>query len=71
MLLRFAAAAEPEEPKEEQTEFAVKLEAFDASKKIAVIKEVRASTSLGLKEVCLRIAIAFVGTTLAHIVIAV
>ena len=40
-----AAAAE-----EEQTEFNVILKAFDESKKIAVIKEVRAVTGLGLKE---------------------
>ncbi|MCL1994554.1 MAG: 50S ribosomal protein L7/L12 [Spirochaetes bacterium] len=41
-----AAAA----PAEEQTEFTVLLKAFDESKKIAVIKEVRAVTGLGLKE---------------------
>ncbi|MDR0663833.1 MAG: 50S ribosomal protein L7/L12 [Spirochaetaceae bacterium] len=41
-----AAAA----PVEEQTEFTVTLKAFDATKKIAVIKEVRAVTGLGLKE---------------------
>ena len=41
-----AAAA----PAEEQTEFNVILKAFDDSKKIAVIKEVRAVTGLGLKE---------------------
>ena len=41
-----AAAA----PVEEQTEFNVILKAFDDSKKIAVIKEVRAVTGLGLKE---------------------
>ena len=35
---------------EEQTEFTVILKAFDDSKKIAVIKEVRAVTGLGLKE---------------------
>ena len=35
---------------EEQTEFNVILKAFDESKKIAVIKEVRAVTGLGLKE---------------------
>ena len=38
------------EPVEEQTEFNVILKAFDDSKKIAVIKEVRAVTGLGLKE---------------------
>jgi len=41
-----AAAA----PAEEQTEFNVILKAYDESKKIAVIKEVRAVTGLGLKE---------------------
>jgi large subunit ribosomal protein L7/L12 len=41
-----AAAA----PAEEQTEFTVVLKAFDDTKKIAVIKEVRAVTGLGLKE---------------------
>ncbi|MDR0707302.1 MAG: 50S ribosomal protein L7/L12 [Treponema sp.] len=40
-----AAAAE-----EEKTEFNVILKAFDDSKKIAVIKEVRSLTGLGLKE---------------------
>jgi len=42
-----AAAAEADE---EQTEFTVILKAFDESKKIPVIKEVRAVTGLGLKE---------------------
>jgi large subunit ribosomal protein L7/L12 len=41
-----AAAA----PAEEKTEFTVVLKAFDAAKKIAVIKEVRGATGLGLKE---------------------
>lgn len=41
-----AAAA----PVEEQTEFNVILKAFEDTKKIAVIKEVRAVTGLGLKE---------------------
>jgi large subunit ribosomal protein L7/L12 len=41
-----AAAA----PVEEQTEFTVTLKAYDDTKKIAVIKEVRAVTGLGLKE---------------------
>ena len=41
------AAAEPEAA---QTEFSLKLDAFDASSKIKVIKEVRAATELGLKE---------------------
>lgn len=35
---------------EEKTEFNVTLESVDASKKIAVIKEVRTVTGLGLKE---------------------
>jgi len=43
-----AAAAAP--AAEEKTEFNVILKAFDDSKKIAVIKEVRAVTGLGLKE---------------------
>ncbi|MDR0786135.1 MAG: 50S ribosomal protein L7/L12 [Treponema sp.] len=42
-----AAAAEPVE---EQTEFNVILKAFETDKKIAVIKEVRSVTGLGLKE---------------------
>lgn len=41
-----AAAA----PVEEQTEFNVILKSFEDTKKIAVIKEVRAVTGLGLKE---------------------
>ena len=43
-----AGAAAP--AAEEKTEFNVILKAFDDSKKIAVIKEVRAVTGLGLKE---------------------
>lgn len=42
-----AAAAEPEE---EKTEFDVVLEEFPADKKIAILKEVRGITGLGLKE---------------------
>ncbi|GHU58751.1 50S ribosomal protein L7/L12 [Spirochaetia bacterium] len=38
------------EAAEEKTEFNVILKAFDEAKKIAVIKEVRAVTGLGLKE---------------------
>ena len=38
------------EAAEEKTEFNVILKAYDDSKKIAVIKEVRAVTGLGLKE---------------------
>ncbi|WZO98664.1 50S ribosomal protein L7/L12 [Isosphaeraceae bacterium EP7] len=45
-----AVAAGPAAPVEEQTEFTVVLESFDAAKKIGVIKVVRAATSLGLKE---------------------
>lgn len=37
-------------PAEEQTEFAVSLDSFDAAKKIAVIKAVKALTNLGLGE---------------------
>jgi len=36
--------------KEEKTSFDVKLEAFDATTKLKIIKEVRAITGLGLKE---------------------
>jgi large subunit ribosomal protein L7/L12 len=43
-----AGAAAP--AAEEKTEFTVVLKAFAADKKIAVIKEVRAVTGLGLKE---------------------
>jgi large subunit ribosomal protein L7/L12 len=42
--------AAPAAAAEEKTEFTVILKAFDESKKIAVIKEVRTITSLGLKE---------------------
>jgi large subunit ribosomal protein L7/L12 len=42
--------AAPAAAAEEQTEFNVILKAFDDTKKIAVIKEVRAVTGLGLKE---------------------
>jgi large subunit ribosomal protein L7/L12 len=42
--------AAPAAAVEEKTEFNVILQAFDDSKKIAVIKEVRAVTGLGLKE---------------------
>jgi large subunit ribosomal protein L7/L12 len=38
------------EPEEVQTEFTVMLEEFPADKKIAILKEVRAITGLGLKE---------------------
>ena len=45
-----APGAAPEAAAEEQTEFDVILKGFDAAKKIAVIKEVRGITGLGLKE---------------------
>ena len=45
-----AAAGAPAAAAEEKTEFNVILKAFEESKKIAVIKEVRAVTGLGLKE---------------------
>jgi large subunit ribosomal protein L7/L12 len=45
-----ASGAGPAVEVEEKTEFNVILTAFDVSKKIAVIKEVRAVTGLGLKE---------------------
>lgn len=46
-----AAAAGPAAPAaEEQTEFTVTLDSFDAAKKIAVIKVVRTITGLGLGE---------------------
>ena len=53
------AAAPGAAPAEEKTEFNVTLKSVDASKKIAVIKEVRTVTGLGLKELkvhlnCLR-----------------
>jgi len=44
------AAGGPVEAEEEQTEFTVVLKGFADGKKIPVIKEVRAITSLGLKE---------------------
>jgi large subunit ribosomal protein L7/L12 len=45
-----AAGAAPAAAAEEKTEFTVVLKAFEESKKIAVIKEVRTVTNLGLKE---------------------
>lgn len=44
------AAPAEEEKKEEKTAFDLKLNKFDAAKKISVIKEIRAITGLGLKE---------------------
>jgi large subunit ribosomal protein L7/L12 len=43
-------AAAPEEAVEEKTEFDVVLAAYQADKKIAVIKVVRSATGLGLKD---------------------
>jgi large subunit ribosomal protein L7/L12 len=45
-----AQIAEPVVVKEEQTEFTVSLITYDPAKKIAVIKEIRTITGLGLKE---------------------
>ena len=45
-----APGAAPAAAAEEKTEFNVILKAFDETKKIPVIKEVRAVTGLGLKE---------------------
>jgi large subunit ribosomal protein L7/L12 len=45
-----AAGGAPAAAAEEKTEFNVILKAFEESKKIAVIKEVRTVTGLGLKE---------------------
>jgi large subunit ribosomal protein L7/L12 len=45
-----AGAAAAAEPVEEKTEFDVILEEVPADKKIAILKEVRAITGLGLKE---------------------
>lgn len=44
-------AAAEEAPKEEKTHFDVVLKGFDAKGKIKIIKEVRAISGLGLKEV--------------------
>ena len=45
-----APGAEAAEPAEEQTEFAVHLEGFEAAAKIKVLKAVREATGLGLAE---------------------
>lgn len=45
-----AAVGAEAEPAEEQTEFAVHLESFEASAKIKVLKAVREATGLGLAE---------------------
>ncbi|MBE9123353.1 50S ribosomal protein L7/L12 [Tychonema sp. LEGE 07199] len=50
MMMMGGGAAAPAEVAEEQTEFTVMLEEVPADKKIAILKEVRAITGLGLKE---------------------
>ena len=50
MMMMGAGPAAAAEPVEEQTEFTVMLEEVPADKKIAILKEVRAITGLGLKE---------------------
>ncbi|WCJ41952.1 50S ribosomal protein L7/L12 [Euphorbia peplus] len=50
MAMKTSAAAAKEEKKPEKTVFELKLESFEASSKIKIIKEVRTFTSLGLKE---------------------
>jgi large subunit ribosomal protein L7/L12 len=49
-MMMMAPGAAPAEAAEEKTEFDVILEEVPADKKIAVLKEVRAVTGLGLKE---------------------
>ncbi len=50
MMMAAPGAAAPAEAVEEQSEFDVILEEVPADKKIAILKEVRAITGLGLKE---------------------
>ena len=50
MMMMGAGPAATTEPEEVQTEFSVILEEVPADKKIAILKEVRAITGLGLKE---------------------
>jgi large subunit ribosomal protein L7/L12 len=50
MMMMGGPAAATAEPEPEQTEFTVILEEVPADKKIAILKEVRAITGLGLKE---------------------
>ena len=50
MMMMGGPAAAAAEPVEEQTEYTVMLEEVPADKKIAILKEVRAITGLGLKE---------------------
>ena len=45
-----SSAAAKEEKKPEKTVFEIKLESYEASAKIKIIKEVRGFTDLGLKE---------------------
>nr|YP_009530606.1 50S ribosomal protein L7/L12 [Paulinella micropora]AXY63295.1 50S ribosomal protein L7/L12 [Paulinella micropora] len=50
IMMAAPAAGGTAEPVEEQTEFSVILESFDAAAKIKVLKAVREATSLGLGE---------------------
>lgn len=50
MMMAGAGPGAAAEPVEEQTEFTVTLDDVPADKKIAILKEVRAITGLGLKE---------------------
>lgn len=50
MMMAGAAPGAAAEPVEEQTEFTVTLDDVPADKKIAILKEVRTITGLGLKE---------------------
>ncbi len=50
MMMAGPAAGGDAAPAEEQTEFTVSIKATSGDKKLSVIKEVRAITSLGLKE---------------------
>lgn len=50
MMMAPGAAAAPAEEVEEKTEFDVILEEYPADKKIAILKQVRELTGLGLKE---------------------
>ncbi|KAH7569674.1 hypothetical protein ACOSP7_013280 [Xanthoceras sorbifolium] len=50
MAMKASAGAAKEEKKPEKTVFELKLESYEASTKIKIIKEVRSFTDLGLKE---------------------
>lgn len=50
MAMKASAGAAKEEKKPEKTVFELKLESYEASAKIKIIKEVRSFTDLGLKE---------------------